>query len=115
MWGVNAGVQVSRREIHTHMHLDYARVEILSCKKKIKIKSCQKEIWTRLYLKLATKKLSWQKKMEKKDLLTLSTNLKLATKKLSWHRGGNSCSQVGFMSCRAMSIWLYRLTRTRPV
>ena len=28
--GVRTGVQVSRREFHTHIHLDYVRVEILS-------------------------------------------------------------------------------------
>ena len=32
--GKKAGVQVSRRELHTHIHLDYVRVEFLSCKKK---------------------------------------------------------------------------------
>ena len=31
VWGVRAGIQVSRRELHTHIHLDYVRVEILSC------------------------------------------------------------------------------------
>ena len=34
--GARAEIQVSRREIHTHIHLDYAKVEILSCIKKIK-------------------------------------------------------------------------------
>ena len=38
MWGAKAGVQVSRRELHTHIHLDYARVEFyLVLKKKKKI------------------------------------------------------------------------------
>ena len=36
MWGVRAGVQVSRRELHTYIHLDYVRVEFLSCIKKKK-------------------------------------------------------------------------------
>ena len=31
MWGARAGVQVSRRELHTHIHLDKVKVEILSC------------------------------------------------------------------------------------
>ena len=34
VWGAKAGIQVSRREFYTHIHLDYVRVEILSCKKK---------------------------------------------------------------------------------
>ena len=34
MWGVRAGIQVSRKELHTHIHLDYVKVEILSCIKK---------------------------------------------------------------------------------
>ena len=41
VWGARAVVQVSRREFHTHRrefhthtHLDYVRVEILSCIKK---------------------------------------------------------------------------------
>ena len=28
--GAKAGVLVSRRELHTHIHLDYIRVEIIS-------------------------------------------------------------------------------------
>ena len=36
VWGVRVRVQVSRRDRHTHIHLDYARVEFLSCIKKIK-------------------------------------------------------------------------------
>ena len=28
---VRTGVQVSKRELHTHIHLDYVRVEFLSC------------------------------------------------------------------------------------
>ena len=36
MWEARAEVQVSSREFHTHIHLDYARVEFLSCKKKKK-------------------------------------------------------------------------------
>ena len=31
-----AGVQVSIRKFHTHIHLDYVRIEILSCYKKKK-------------------------------------------------------------------------------
>ena len=27
VWGVRARVQISRKEFHTHIHLDYARVE----------------------------------------------------------------------------------------
>ena len=35
MWGgVRAEAQVSRREFRTHIHLDYVRVEIISCIKK---------------------------------------------------------------------------------
>ena len=37
VWGVRAGVQVSRRKFHTHIHLDQTRVEILSCIKKRKL------------------------------------------------------------------------------
>ena len=36
MWGSRAGVQVSKREFHTHILLVYARVEFLSCIKKKK-------------------------------------------------------------------------------
>ena len=35
VWVARAGVQVSRREFHTHIHLDYVRLEILSCIKKV--------------------------------------------------------------------------------
>ena len=42
MWGVRAGVQVSRKELHIHIHLDQARVEILSCIKKKKEKEKEK-------------------------------------------------------------------------
>ena len=38
MWGVRVGIQVFKRELHTHIHLDYAKVEILSYKKNKKIK-----------------------------------------------------------------------------
>ena len=31
VWGVRVEVQVSRREFHIHIHLDWDRVEILSC------------------------------------------------------------------------------------
>ena len=37
MWEAKAGVQAFKKEFHTYIHLDYARVEILSCKKKKKI------------------------------------------------------------------------------
>ena len=37
VWGVRAGIQVSRREFHTHIHLDWTRVKLLSCIKKKKI------------------------------------------------------------------------------
>ena len=30
VWGVRVRFQVSRGEVHTHIHLDYARVKILS-------------------------------------------------------------------------------------
>ena len=30
VWEERVGVQVSKREFHTHIHLNYARVEILS-------------------------------------------------------------------------------------
>ena len=35
--GIRAGVQVSKREFHTHIHLDYVRVKFLYCiiKKKV--------------------------------------------------------------------------------
>ena len=29
--GVSVRVQVCRRELHTHIHLDYVRIEFLSC------------------------------------------------------------------------------------
>ena len=29
VWGAKAGVQVSRREFHTHIHLNYVIVEFL--------------------------------------------------------------------------------------
>ena len=35
-WEVRAGVQVSKRELHTYIHFDYDRLEILSYKKKKK-------------------------------------------------------------------------------
>ena len=38
VWGVRAGVQVTRRELHTYIHLNWVRVEFLSCKKKKKKK-----------------------------------------------------------------------------
>ena len=36
VWGARVRVQISKRKLHTHIHLDYVRVEILSCKKKKK-------------------------------------------------------------------------------
>ena len=39
VWGVSAGIQVSRRELHTHIHLNYTKVEFLSCIKKNKNKN----------------------------------------------------------------------------
>ena len=33
---VRTKIQFSRRELHTHVHLNYARVEFISCKKKKK-------------------------------------------------------------------------------
>ena len=44
--GAKAGVQVSRREFHIHIHLDYDRAEFLSCiKKKKKIKISSPRAW----------------------------------------------------------------------
>ena len=34
MWGAKAEVQISWSEFHIHIHLDYVRVEFLSCIKK---------------------------------------------------------------------------------
>ena len=40
MWEARVGVQVSRKEFHTYIHLDYDKVDFLSCiKKKKKIKT----------------------------------------------------------------------------
>ena len=36
IWGIKAGVQVPRREFHTYIHVDYARVEFLFYIKKKK-------------------------------------------------------------------------------
>ena len=44
VWRARAGVQVSRRELYTHIHLDYTRVEILSCIRKKK-KSKPYSMW----------------------------------------------------------------------
>ena len=38
VWRVRVGIQVSRRELHTHIYLNEAKVEILSCIKKRKEK-----------------------------------------------------------------------------
>ena len=37
MWEVRAGVQVSMREFHTHIHLGYARIDSILYKKKIQL------------------------------------------------------------------------------
>ena len=37
VWEAKAGVQISRKELHTHIHLDYDRVEFLSYIKKQKL------------------------------------------------------------------------------
>ena len=34
--GIRVGVQVSKREFHTHIHLDYVRIKFISCIKKKK-------------------------------------------------------------------------------
>jgi len=34
VWGAKVGVQVSRKELHTHIYLDYVIVEFLSSIKK---------------------------------------------------------------------------------
>ena len=31
VWGVRGRIQVSKNELHTHIHLNYIRIEILSC------------------------------------------------------------------------------------
>ena len=36
VWGIRTEVQVFMRKLHTHIHLDYVKVEILSCIKKKK-------------------------------------------------------------------------------
>ena len=38
VWGVRVGIQVFRKEFHTYIHLNYIRVEFLSCIKKKKMK-----------------------------------------------------------------------------
>ena len=37
MWEARVGVQVSRKEFHTYIHLDYDKVDFLSCIKKKKL------------------------------------------------------------------------------
>ena len=37
VWEVKTGVQVFRKELHTHIYVNYAKVEFLSCIKKKKI------------------------------------------------------------------------------
>ena len=46
MWEVRVGVQVSRRELHTHIQLDYVRIEfyLVFKKKKKKVTHNQKEM-----------------------------------------------------------------------
>ena len=34
VWEARVEIQVSRREFHTHIHLDYVKVKFLSCIKK---------------------------------------------------------------------------------
>ena len=34
VWDAKDGIQISRNELHTHIHLDYVRVEFLFCIKK---------------------------------------------------------------------------------
>ena len=41
VWEARVRVQISKRELHTHIHLDYVIVEILSCKKKKKKKELE--------------------------------------------------------------------------
>ena len=38
VWGARIGIQISKRELYTHIHLDYVRIEILSFKNKKKKK-----------------------------------------------------------------------------
>ena len=33
VWGARAGIQIFRRKLYTHIHLNYVRIEFLSCKK----------------------------------------------------------------------------------
>ena len=35
--GIRVGVQVSKREFYTHIHLDYVRIKFISCIKKKKV------------------------------------------------------------------------------
>ena len=59
MWGVKVGVQVPNREIHTHIHLDYSKVEFLSCIKKLKSKSITDTIFVTTRFPRATKALEF--------------------------------------------------------
>ena len=46
VWREKTGVQVSRRKLHLHIHLDYTRIEFyLSQKKKKKKKQQKKKFW----------------------------------------------------------------------
>ena len=40
IWGIRAGVQVSRKEFHTYIHVDYVRVKFLFYIKKKILKLC---------------------------------------------------------------------------
>ena len=45
MWEARVGVQVSRNEFHIHIHLDYDKVDFLSCiKKKLTLLLTKKKI-----------------------------------------------------------------------
>ena len=58
---------------------------------------------------------TWEGGMNFCKGLTFTNKKAMKRALIIYARGGNSCSRVGFMSCRAMSIQLYRLTQTRPV
>ena len=51
VWEKSDRVQVLRRELHTHIHLDYVRVEIISCiKKKTQKKNWKKSVISGFYV-----------------------------------------------------------------
>ena len=35
VWGIKARIQVSKREFHVHIHLDYVKIKFLFCIKKM--------------------------------------------------------------------------------